>query len=193
MSQTLSIATFFSLFNFNGLYLIAYGWLFGMSLWISFFGGKLRISCLFHVSEQRKALSHSKHSRGWSARLFLAQKFNVEPRAQFGALQHKTFPIYFVLSMGLGATLLGLWTINHPAVATHYASPLVADVAQAYTLAFVILAQGSNYFVVCFFMHSSRLTLTRILGGSVDQQVRFWWWVRRFWRLIHTSEPCSRG
>jgi len=44
--------------------------------------------------------------------------------------------------------LLGLWTVNHPAVLTHCASPLVADVAQAYTLALVILAQGSNYFVV---------------------------------------------
>jgi len=118
MSQVekLSISTVFSLFSYNGLYVVAYGWLFGMSLWISFFGGVIAYKTL--------------------------------PRAQFGALQHKTFPIYFLLSIGLGSTLLGLWTISHPAVLTHYANPLVADVAQAYTLAFGVMAQGSNYFVV---------------------------------------------
>ncbi|KAJ7042633.1 hypothetical protein C8F04DRAFT_1030463 [Mycena alexandri] len=114
--QTLSLATVLGLFTTDGLYLVAYGWLFGMSLWISFFGGVIAYKTL--------------------------------PRPQFGALQHKTFPVYFVQSIGLGFTLLGLWTVNHPVVRTHYASPLVEDVAQAYTLAFVILAQGSNYFVV---------------------------------------------
>ncbi|KAJ7770840.1 hypothetical protein DFH07DRAFT_256835 [Mycena maculata] len=114
--EQLSVGAVLNLFTFDGLYAVAYAWLFGMSLWISFFGGVIA--------------------------------FRTLPRAQFGALQHKTFPIYFVLSMGLGSTLLGLWTLNHPAVLTHYASPLVADVAQAYTLAYIILAQASNYFIV---------------------------------------------
>ncbi|KAJ7655196.1 hypothetical protein DFH06DRAFT_1201872 [Mycena polygramma] len=114
--QKLSLTTVWSLFNFNGLYLVAYGWLFGMSVWISFFGG------------------------------FIA--FKALPRAQFGALQHKTFPIYFSISQALVLILLALWISNHPDVTTHYASPLVADVAQAYTLALVLLSQGSNYFVV---------------------------------------------
>ncbi|KAJ7919064.1 hypothetical protein B0H13DRAFT_1990220 [Mycena leptocephala] len=116
--QKLSITTVLSLFNPNGLYLVAYGWLFGMSLWISFFGGVIAYKTL--------------------------------PRAQFGALQHKTFRKFHLLRLviGLSSTLLGLWTVNHPAVLTHYTSPLVADVAQAYTLVLVLLSQGSNYFVV---------------------------------------------
>ncbi|KAJ7693666.1 hypothetical protein B0H17DRAFT_1059434 [Mycena rosella] len=114
--QKLTTASVLSLFSYNGLYVVAYGWLFGMSLWISFFGGVIAYRTL--------------------------------PRAQFGALQHKTFPVYFVLSIALGSTLLGLWTLDHPVVLTHYASPLVADVFQAYTLISVILSQASNYFVV---------------------------------------------
>ncbi|KAF7339997.1 Transmembrane protein 205 [Mycena venus] len=122
--QTLSVATVLSLFNPGGLYLVAYGFLFGMSVWISFFGGVIAYRTL--------------------------------ARPQFGALQHRTFPIYFVLSLGLASMLLGLWTVNHPDVQTHYGNPLVADVAQAYTLALVILSQGSNYFIAC---------------GSIDEQV----------------------
>jgi len=114
--EKLSIATVLSLFNPGGLYLVAYGFLFGMSVWISFFGGVIAYKTL--------------------------------PRPQFGALQHKTFPIYFVISLGLASTLLGLWTVNHPVVQTHYANPLVADVAQAYILVLVLLSQGSNYFIV---------------------------------------------
>jgi len=115
-AENLTITSLLSLLSFSGLYVVAYGWLFGMSLWISFFGGVIAYKTL--------------------------------PRAQFGALQHKTFPIYFVLSILLGSTLLGLWTLNHPAVLTHYANPLNVDVAQAYTLALVILSQASNYFIV---------------------------------------------
>ena len=69
-------------------------------------------------------------------------------RQQFGALQHKTFPIYFVKSMLLGSSLLGLWSYTHPAVQTLYMHPLVGDVAQAYALASVVLAQGFNFFVI---------------------------------------------
>ncbi|KAJ6519464.1 hypothetical protein C8R45DRAFT_951590 [Mycena sanguinolenta] len=115
-AQKLSITTVLSLFNSGGLYLVTYGFLFGMSVWISFFGGVIAYKTL--------------------------------ARPQFGQLQHKTFPIYFVLSLGLGSTLLGFWTVNHPVVLTHYANPLVADVAQAYTLVLVLLAQGSNYFII---------------------------------------------
>ncbi|KAJ7275403.1 hypothetical protein B0H12DRAFT_1087104 [Mycena haematopus] len=114
--QKLSITTVLSLFNPGGLYLVAYGFLFGMSVWISFFGGVIAYKTL--------------------------------ARPQFGQLQHKTFPVYFVLSLGLASTLLGFWTVNHPAVTTHYTNPLVADVAQAYILALVLLAQGSNYFII---------------------------------------------
>ncbi|KAJ7630574.1 hypothetical protein FB45DRAFT_747561 [Roridomyces roridus] len=114
--EKLSVAAVLSLFSTSGLYSVAYAWLFGMSLWISFFGGVIAY----------KTLS----------------------RTQFGALQHKTFPIYFVISIGLGSTLLGLWVNAHPTVWTHYTDPFVADVAQAYTLAYVILAQGSNYFII---------------------------------------------
>lgn len=66
----------------------------------------------------------------------------------FGALQHKTFPIYFVISMGLSASMLGLWTWTHPDVITHILRPQVADVAQAYALGIVLLSQCANYFVV---------------------------------------------
>lgn len=74
--------------------------------------------------------------------------YKALPRHMFGALQHKTFPIYFVLSMGLSSGMLGFWTWTHPDVLTHVHRPYVADVAQAYALAAVILAQASNYFVV---------------------------------------------
>lgn len=69
-------------------------------------------------------------------------------RQQFGALQHKTFPVYFVVSISLSSALLSFWVYSHPDVLTYYLRPNVADVAQAYALAFVILAQGANYFVV---------------------------------------------
>jgi len=96
--------------------MLAYSWLFGMSFWITFFGGVIA--------------------------------FKTLPRQQFGALQHKTFPIYFVISILLASGLLAFWTYTHPAVLAHYTNPLVADVAQAYALASVLLAQGFNYFVI---------------------------------------------
>lgn len=74
--------------------------------------------------------------------------YKTLPRQMFSALQHKTFPIYFVISMGLSSGMLGVWTWTHPDVLTHVYRPYVADVAQAYALAAVMLAQASNYFVV---------------------------------------------
>ncbi|GLB36463.1 putative protein with domain of unknown function (DUF4149) [Lyophyllum shimeji] len=100
----------------HGLYLLGYAWLFGMSLWITFFGGVIA--------------------------------FKTLPRQQFGNLQHKTFPVYFVLSIIVSAFLLTLWTVEHPHVVTHIARPNVADVAQAYALATVLLCQCVNYFVI---------------------------------------------
>lgn len=69
-------------------------------------------------------------------------------RQQFGALQHRIFPVYFNLSIVLAGGLLTLWTRSHPAVVQHVKNPLVADVAQAYTLAAIVFLQGSNRFIV---------------------------------------------
>uniref|UniRef100_A0A0W0FAI0 TMEM205-like domain-containing protein n=1 Tax=Moniliophthora roreri TaxID=221103 RepID=A0A0W0FAI0_MONRR len=96
--------------------MIGYGWIFGTSLWVTFFGGVIAYRAL--------------------------------PRQQFGALQHRVFPIYFFQSILIGSGLLVLWISSHPDVITHIQRPLVADVAQAYTLASVILAQSINYFVI---------------------------------------------
>jgi len=114
--EYLSFESVFGLVNTNGLYLVGYGWLFGMSIWISFFGG------------------------------FIA--FKALPRQQFGALQHKIFPVYFVQSMLLSGALLTKWIYSHPDVVTHITRPYVADVAQAYALATVLVSQGVNYFVI---------------------------------------------
>ncbi|TFK41300.1 hypothetical protein BDQ12DRAFT_434016 [Crucibulum laeve] len=115
-AQLLAFSDIVGLVNPNGLYLVGYAWLFGMSLWISFFGGVIAFKAL--------------------------------PRHQFGALQHKTFPIYFVLSIVLSGGLLSLWTFTHPDVVPHIANPRVADVAQAYALATVFFAQAFNYFFI---------------------------------------------
>jgi len=69
-------------------------------------------------------------------------------RHQFGALQHKTFPVYFVISIILSSGLLSTWIFKHPDVIDYITRPNVADVAQVYALATVWLSQASNYFVV---------------------------------------------
>lgn len=65
----------------------------------------------------------------------------------FGNLQHKTFPIYFNLTIATGAFLLGTWTVSH-SVLDNWTKPFLADVAQAYTLATVLLFQGTNSAVI---------------------------------------------
>lgn len=65
----------------------------------------------------------------------------------FGTLQHKTFPIYFNISIAAATFLLGTWTVSH-SVLDNLTKPYFADVAQAYTLATVILFQGTNTGVV---------------------------------------------
>lgn len=69
-------------------------------------------------------------------------------KQQFGALQHRVFPVYFVSSVALSAGLLCLWTYTHPAVLADVLNPTVADVAQAYALATVLIMQAANYFVI---------------------------------------------
>jgi len=95
---------------------LGYGWAFGMSVWVTFFGGIIAYKTL--------------------------------PRQQFGNLQHKTFPIYFLTTIGLSAGLLSLWTSAHPEVLSNLTRPSVASVAQAYALAAAGLNQSFNYFVV---------------------------------------------
>ncbi|KAI3622487.1 hypothetical protein WG66_015635 [Moniliophthora roreri] len=114
--ELLTTQSLLNAFSLNGLYMIGYGWIFGTSLWVTFFGGVIAYRAL--------------------------------PRQQFGALQHRVFPIYFFQSILIGSGLLVLWISSHPDVITHIQRPLVADVAQAYTLASVILAQSINYFVI---------------------------------------------
>jgi len=114
--EVLTLKSISSLVNANGLYLVGYAWLFGMSVWISFFGGIIA--------------------------------FRALPRQQFGALQHRTFPVYFVQSMLLSGALLTKWIYSHPDVLTHIMRPNVADVAQAYALTSVLASQSFNYFIV---------------------------------------------
>jgi hypothetical protein len=112
----LTLSSLIRLVNLDSLYLIGYSWLFGMSIWISFFGGVIAYKTL--------------------------------PRQHFSQLQHKTFPIYFVLSILLSSGLLSIWILNHPDVLSYITQPNVADVAQAYTLSVVLVSQALNYFVV---------------------------------------------
>jgi len=116
--QILTLSSLLGLLSVKGFYLLAYAWLFGMSLWITFFGGVIAYKSL--------------------------------PRHMFGPLQHQTFPIYFVISVLLSAGMLGVWIQSHPAVhvLAHILRPDIADVAQAYALAIVLLSQSLNYFVV---------------------------------------------
>lgn len=69
-------------------------------------------------------------------------------RQQFGALQHRTFPWYFNLSIALSSGLLVLWNLGHPNVLANLSNPRIADVAQAYTLGTVIVSQLANQAVV---------------------------------------------
>jgi len=104
------------LVNLNGLYLLGYAWLFGMSVWVTFFGGVIAVRTL--------------------------------PRHQFGALQHKTFPVYFFLSIVISSALLSIWIWKHPDVLQQLSQPNVADVTQAYALGTVLLSQATNYLII---------------------------------------------
>ncbi|KAF8591964.1 hypothetical protein K439DRAFT_1650495 [Ramaria rubella] len=111
-SETLTLSSIVDLFSFDGLYTLGYSFLFGASIWVTFFGGVIAYRAL--------------------------------PRAQFGVLQHRTFPVYFLSSEVFSSALLLLWTLSHPDVVSQWHKPIVADVAQAWALASVLLAQGTN-------------------------------------------------
>jgi len=115
-SETLTVYSLLGLLSANGLYMLLYAWLFGMSLWITFFGGVIAYKAL--------------------------------PRQQFGILQHRTFPVYFVTSTVLSSSLVALWTLSHPDVITNIYHPHVANVAQVYALASVMIGQSANYFII---------------------------------------------
>ncbi|KAG6910559.1 hypothetical protein DXG01_009509 [Tephrocybe rancida] len=87
----------------------------------------------------------------------------------FGNLQHKTFPIYFVVSIVLSSSLLTTWTLSHPNVVEHITRPFVADVAQAYALATVFLGQGLNYFVIGPLTSKRRHKLEKEEGKSYNE------------------------
>ncbi|KIJ38413.1 hypothetical protein M422DRAFT_176601, partial [Sphaerobolus stellatus SS14] len=74
--------------------------------------------------------------------------YRALPRQQFGALQHRTFPIFFSTSQILSSILLILWTLSHPDVVPNWYNPVIADVAQAWALATVLVTQGTNDWVV---------------------------------------------
>ncbi|KAL9715817.1 hypothetical protein Ac2012v2_000259 [Leucoagaricus gongylophorus] len=74
--------------------------------------------------------------------------FKTLPRQQFGALQHKVFPVYFVQTIVLSSALLTKWIYSHPDVTTYITKPWIVDVAQVYLLGSVLIAQGANYFIV---------------------------------------------
>ncbi|KAI0702429.1 hypothetical protein BC835DRAFT_1404281 [Cytidiella melzeri] len=74
--------------------------------------------------------------------------FRTLPRHQFGALQHRTFPVYFGTSIALSGGLMFLWHTGHPAVLANITNPHIADVAQAYALASVVAAQSLNQLVI---------------------------------------------
>ncbi|KZT23783.1 hypothetical protein NEOLEDRAFT_1068737 [Neolentinus lepideus HHB14362 ss-1] len=114
--ETLTLSTLGQIFSVNGLYMLGYSWLFGMAIWVTFFGGIIALKAL--------------------------------PRQQFGTLQHRTFPVYFVISMALTSFLAAKWVFSHPDVVTYVTRPDVPDVAQLYTLVFAFICQATNYFVV---------------------------------------------
>ncbi|KAH6917428.1 hypothetical protein BKA70DRAFT_334593 [Coprinopsis sp. MPI-PUGE-AT-0042] len=114
-AEVLTFGSLFELASLNGAYLIAWAWVFGMSVWISFFQGFI--------------------------------SFRALPRHQFGNLQHKTFPVYFGLSIILTSGLLGGWVYKNPELLSSLTYVRRADVAQAYALGTTLLGQASNHFV----------------------------------------------
>jgi len=116
VAQTIDVSTIVGLVSFKTTYYMAYSWLFGMSIWVSFFAGTIAYRAL--------------------------------PRHQFGALQHRVFPVYFLISILISSGLLAAWSLSHPDIIPNIFNPLVGDVLQAYTLAAVFLGQAANYLVI---------------------------------------------
>lgn len=74
--------------------------------------------------------------------------YRALPRQAFSSLQHRTFPVFFSTSQLISSVLLIIWTLSHPDVLTNWYNPVIADVAQAWCLATVLLTQGANDWVV---------------------------------------------
>ncbi|KAG2146516.1 uncharacterized protein EDB93DRAFT_1240786 [Suillus bovinus] len=125
----LSPASLLGMLSPKGIYILGYGWLYGMSVWVSFFG-----DCFIETA-----------------------------RHQFGALQHKTFPVYFSSSIGLSSALLGLWAYAHPGLLANITSPLRADVAQGISL------QSCNQLVVGPMTSRQRHKLEKEEGKSYNE------------------------
>ncbi|KAF8343773.1 uncharacterized protein EI90DRAFT_2176 [Cantharellus anzutake] len=70
--------------------------------------------------------------------------FRVLPRHQFGALQAKTFPIFFGMSVGVEVTLLSLWIRKYPSVISTYTDVSKAEVVQAWILALAFILTSIN-------------------------------------------------
>lgn len=51
-------------------------------------------------------------------------------------------------SIVLSSFLIGVWNWKHPDIRSNMNNPLNADVAQVYTLIYVLFAQASNHFVI---------------------------------------------
>ena len=56
--------------------------------------------------------------------------------------------MYFNTTITVSAGLLAAWTYSHPAILDNVKRPYLADVAQAYTLATVLLTQAVNSFII---------------------------------------------
>ncbi|KAI0274855.1 hypothetical protein BC834DRAFT_965327 [Gloeopeniophorella convolvens] len=112
--EHLTFGTVFGLLNYNGIYTLGFSFIFGMSLWVTFFGGIIALKAL--------------------------------PRHQFGTLQQRTFPIYFNLNVFMSSALLAAWLGKNDSIYARILQPAAPDVAQAYALATVIVAQSANSF-----------------------------------------------
>ncbi|KAF8624895.1 hypothetical protein AX15_005763 [Amanita polypyramis BW_CC] len=130
--QILNLESFCSWFTPGGLYVIAYSWLFGMC--------ELQHSVNLTFESFCPAI--------WVSFFGGVIAFKALPRQQFGALQHKTFPIYFVLSIVLSSLIIVHWVFAHPDVVTYIWRPWVTDVAQLYALLVAFGSQSLNYFVI---------------------------------------------
>ncbi|KAH0838487.1 hypothetical protein J3R83DRAFT_6803 [Lanmaoa asiatica] len=148
--DSLTLSSLWGLFNTRGVYILGYSWLCGMCRY--YVHRTLNLYSLEIHRQPSVALSPTEFSvRRGATPVELSPNFNViliSARQQFGALQHRTFPVYFTISLYIASALLVLWVFHHPNVLTRLDNPLIVDVAQVYALASVIWFQGVNQFVV---------------------------------------------
>lgn len=70
------------------------------------------------------------------------------PKAQFAALQHKTWPVYFQLSSVLSAACIGLLYYKEPGVLDALLSLRAGGLLSVGTLLCVLLGQSANWLVL---------------------------------------------